>query len=345
MRGVPRRPCHLAGLALGVLLTVQEGDWRGVFGADADELFHAWHIARYVDEIAAAGKAVYPLPLYVNAALRHPFTPGEPGSYSSGGPTDNVIPVWKAAAPHVDLLAPDIYFRDHRTVTRVMELYARPDNPLYVSEIGNDQPFARYAFAALGHGAIGFAPFGMDYSDYSNYPLGAERVDDETLAQFAEVYALLRRMERAWPKLAFESRVWGVAEPDAPPDSMESNPAGSVQRVELGDWVADVSYGRPMFGNSPPGSNDPPAGGAVIAELGPGEYLVAALHARVTFLPARELAGRNMIIARVEEGHFADGRWVFERVWNGDQTDWGLNFSGQPHVLKVRLATYETGNR
>jgi beta-galactosidase GanA len=51
-----------------------------------------------------------------------------------------------------------------------------------------------------------------------------------------------------------------------------------------------------------------------------------------------------MIIARVEEGHFEGGRWVFERVWNGDQTDWGLNFSGNPHLLKVRLATYETGN-
>src|SRR5690606_41868040 len=69
------------------------------------------------------------------------------------------------------------------------------------------------------------------------------------------------------------------------------------------------------------------------------------LHARVTFLPARELGDRQMLLARVEEGRFEEGEWQFERVWNGDQTDWGLNFSGQPHLLKVRLATYETGNR
>ncbi len=323
------------------------GDWRSVFGRNADEFFHAWHIARYVDEVAAAGKAAYALPMYVNAALRNPFEPGEPGSYESGGPTDNMLAVWKGAAPHLDLLAPDIYFRDHRTVTRVMDLYARPDNALYVSEIGNAQPFARYVFATLGRGGIGFCPFGMDYSDYSNYPLGAERVDEQALAPFAQVYDLLRRMDRAWAGLAFDGRVWGVAEPDdedpALAEDGEGGTVGHTQSLDLGKWIAEVSYGRPMFGNAPPHGNDPPAGGALFAEVGPDEYIVAGLQARVTFRPAEALAGRHMMLARVEEGRFEDGRWIFQRVWNGDQVDWGLNFSGRPHVLKVRLATYETG--
>ena len=43
---------------------------------------------------------------------------------------------------------------------------------------------------------------------------------------------------------------------------------------------------------------------------------------------------------RVEEGHFEGGRWVFERMWNGDQTDWGLNFTSVPQVLRVTLGTY-----
>ena len=55
------------------------------------------------------GQGVYPLPLYVNAALRDPIKPGAPGNYESGGPTDNVIPIWKAEAPAIDVLAPDIY--------------------------------------------------------------------------------------------------------------------------------------------------------------------------------------------------------------------------------------------
>jgi hypothetical protein len=43
----------------------------------------------------------------------------------------------------------------------------------------------------------------------------------------------------------------------------------------------------------------------------------------------------------VEEGMFQeDGTWRFLRIWNGDQTDWGLNLTSAPQVLRVRLATY-----
>lgn len=309
------------------------GDWRSVFGPDADEYFHAWHIARYCGEIAQAGKDAYPLPVYANAALRNPFDPGKPGNYESGGPTDNVLFAWKAAAPAIDLLAPDIYFREHNTVTRVMDLYARADNPLYVAEIGNDRVFARYLFAALGRNAIGFTPFGMDYSDYSNYPLGGEHID-ELLPYFASFYERFAPASRAWARLLFEHRAFGAAEPDDPAD-------GHSQSLDLGRWTAEVSYGRPMFGNPPPPGNDPPSGGVLIVELGADEFLVTGHRARVEFHPADPAAGKAPILARVEEGHFESGRWVFERVWNGDQTDWGLNFSAEPHLLRVRLASYE----
>ena len=42
----------------------------------------------------------------------------------------------------------------------------------------------------------------------------------------------------------------------------------------------------------------------------------------------------------VDEGTYVDGKWVFRRRWNGDQTDYGLNFSGIPQLLRVKLATY-----
>jgi hypothetical protein len=47
------------------------GSWEQAFGADADEAFGAYGIARYIDQVAAAGKAVYPLPMYVNTWLRY----------------------------------------------------------------------------------------------------------------------------------------------------------------------------------------------------------------------------------------------------------------------------------
>ncbi len=139
-------------------------NWQDVFGPEAEVCFHAWAVARYVNQVAAAGKAVYPLPLYANAALRDPIKPGAPGTYESGGPTDNVIPIWKVAAPALDIVAPDIYMSDSAQYLKVLELYHRPDNALFIPETIGSAGVARFFFSALGLQAIGFAPFGLDYT-------------------------------------------------------------------------------------------------------------------------------------------------------------------------------------
>ncbi|WP_343237099.1 DUF5597 domain-containing protein [Xanthomonas sp. XNM01] len=309
----------------------QPGSWAQVFGADADETFHAWHIAHYIDQVAAAGKAEYPLPMYVNAALRGPFNPGQPGQYASGGPTDNMLDVYKAAAPHIDLLAPDIYMPEYRTYTTVLERYARPDNALFVAETGNAPEYARYLFAALGHDGIGWVPFGMDYTPYGNYPLGVKRTTAETIAPFALGFALVNQGMREFAKAASEGKLHGTAE----------QPGQGTQLLKINDrWNATITYGVPQFWfqGQPPG-NAEPIGGALIAELGPDEFLVTAHHARVTLHPAHEGVGR-MIYDRVEEGRYVDGQWEFQRNWNGDQTDYGLNFSDAIQLLRVTLATY-----
>jgi beta-galactosidase GanA len=313
---------------------VRAGSWREVFGTKAEEYFHAWAIASYVDAIASAGKAVKPLPMYVNAALSDPLKTVDPKHYASGGPNHTALDMWKAAAPDIDVLAPDIYIHDDKAVTKLLDLYGRPDNPLFVPEIGNSQDFARYFFSVLGHHGIGFSPFGMDDTDYFNFPLGAAQLDDATVETFAAHYRLFRPMARAWAELAFKGKTWGASEP--------TDPAAEHRQVlDLGRWKATVGFGQPQFGFDPPKGNAAPTGGAVIAELGPDEYLVTGYQARVTFDLAAARPGEHMIIDRIEEGHFdADGRWVFERLWNGDQTDYGLNFATRPHVLKVKLATY-----
>ena len=95
--------------AMGVKPATPPQNWQEAFGPEAEVNFHAWSVAKYVGQVAAAGKAAYPLPLYANAALRDPLKPGAPGTYESGGPTDNVLPIWKVAAPALDVLAPDNY--------------------------------------------------------------------------------------------------------------------------------------------------------------------------------------------------------------------------------------------
>jgi beta-galactosidase GanA len=305
------------------------GTWKEVFDKNADEFFHAWYIGRFVDQVAAAGKAEYALPMYVNAALRDPFKYQDPFTYSSGGPTWNVLDVWKAAAPSIDVLAPDIYMREYASYTKTLEQYARPDNALFVPEMGNNPEYARYLFEVVGRGGIGFSPFGIDYTGYVNFPLGAPKIDPSTIEPFSLTYELFAPMAREIAALNLAGKVWGAAEP---PDTHE-------QHLNLGKWQAVLSYGRAQFGMDPPKGNPTPSGGALIAEVAPNEYLVTGYHVRVNFDHAGS-SSKPFIMARVEEGHYENGKWIFDRLWNGDQTDYGLNFTSIPQVLKVKLAEY-----
>ncbi len=307
------------------------GTWAQVFGADANEYFQAWSIARYVNFVAAAGKAVNPLPLYVNAALPDPFHALYPGGYDSGGPMPMNIRIWKAAAPSIDLLAPDIYMPDYRRYTKELDLYDRPDNAMFVPETGNKGLYARYFFAALGHGAIGFSPFGMDATGYVNYPLGARKIDAKTVAPFGLNYRIFEPMDRVIAKLNFEGKVQAVSE----------DPAVHTQTLHFGKWDVVVEYGMPQFGNGmKPKGNQPPDGGAMVAQLGPNEFLVTAVHARVDFKVADAASGLQRQFVEVQQGQYAGSQWHFKRIWNGDQTDYGLNFTSGVQVLKVTLATY-----
>lgn len=90
------------------------GTWEEVFGTSkaADEIFMSWAFGQYVAKVAAAGAAQYPLPMYANAWLGPQPESPEPGDYPSGGPVARMMDVWKAAAPNLALLAPDIYIDD-----------------------------------------------------------------------------------------------------------------------------------------------------------------------------------------------------------------------------------------
>jgi beta-galactosidase GanA len=310
------------------------GTWTQLYGRDAELFFHSWYVASYIGEIAAAGKAVKPLPMYANAALTsNPFVWQDPDTFASGGPSHPVIDVYKAAAPQLDVVGPDIYNPDFDQYLRFLDLYKRPDNPLFVPETGNARAYARYFFPTIGRGAIGWAPFGMDATGYANFPLGAKAVDAETVEAFARNYRLFRPLERVWARLAYEGEVWGAAEPTDPA-------AKYTQALDLGAHKATITFGRPQFGFEAPKGNGEPSGGVAIARLGPSEYLVTGYHARVDFALTNP-GKRHLMLERVEEGHYANGQWVFDRLWNGDQTDYGLNFTAEPQLLRVKLATWQ----
>lgn len=320
-------------------------NWSDVFGKDADEFFHVWHVAQFIGQVAAAGKAVYPLPLYVNASIRDPIEPGWPPKYEVGGPNDNVFELWKAAAPAVDILAPDIYIRDTERYLKVLDLYSRPDNPLFVPETIGRGAFSRFFYAALGRGAIGFAPFGMDDTRRFASPTGNQSRLDAVFGPTARNYQVFNPMSREIARLNFEGKlqtaVEGEAEPH--PERLETAPSsqgasGPPTRVLRFDgWDAAISFGR--FGRRGTPQAGEPNGRVLVAQLDANKFLVTGLFTRVVFYPTGAKAGRPWQYLAVEEGQYEDGEYNRRRILNGDQTDWGLFFGNAPTVLHVSLHT------
>jgi beta-galactosidase GanA len=311
-------------------MKVKAGTWTEAFGAEAENTFQAWSIGRYVEQVAKAGKAEYGIPLYLNHSLSDPLATPREGRLAWPAMTNHVLDIWKSTAPSLDLIAPEIYMRPYAQYEKVLDAYARRDNALFVPESGNAAEYARYFFAALGHGAIGWSTFGLDLTAYSNYPLGAEVVDEKLIDLFALNFELVGPMQREIARLNFEGKVQGVAE----------DPAVHQQTLAFGPWTATVAYGFRQFDRRPaaPGNADP-VGRVLVAQLGPDEFLVTGVSARVDFRPT-DAAGKHRAFVRVEEGTYVDGKWKFLRIWNGDQTDYGLNFTSKPQVLRVTVMTY-----
>jgi beta-galactosidase GanA len=307
------------------------GDWTAVFGRDADEFFQAWSVARFIGQVAAAGKAEYPLPLYCNAALRDPLTQPAASSYESGGPTDNVLDIWKAAAPAVDVLAPDIYMDNSAHYLKVLELYSRPDNALFVPETIGSPTGTRYCYAALARGAIGWSPFGIDSPPRSATAAGTLPAGDAAVNPLAINCRVLGPMMREVAQWSFEGRLHAAVE-----EKDEHQ-----QTLALGRWQADITFGPPTwgYGRNPKG-NAEPVGRVLVAQLGENEFLVTGYLCRVDFKIADAASGAQRDFLRVEEGGYEGGVFRPVRIWNGDETDWGLNFGSAPQVLRVQLGTY-----
>jgi hypothetical protein len=309
----------------------QPGTWSEVFRGDADELFQLYHQARYVNEIAAAGNAEFDIPLYMNVWLSYP--PAEaperripiPGiQYPSGGAVQRWVGLWRTLAPSIQAIAPDIYGDDAGFVHDVLTAYHRPDNPLLVPEIAKTDQFAKYDFSALGEGAVGIAPFGVD-------PRGWNILGNSAATGHARNFALLAPMVRELAKLNYDGKL---------KTSIEQS-GQAQQELDFGEWQAMVSYGYPQpDGRRPPGNSDA-HGVALVAQLGPDEFLVTGIDASVSFhLPGR-LPGNRMQILSAEEGSYQNGVWKPVRLWNGDETDRGLQFHvDDPVVIRIRLGKF-----
>jgi len=303
--------------------------WAEAYGADADERFAAYSTARYINQVAEAGKREYPLPMYCNVWVTYPVHalenrdhPSAGQEYPSGGPQQANIDIWKAAAPSIDLLGPDFYSNDRALFQDVVKAYARPDNALFIPETHLAKDFGPNLFYAVGHGAIGFSPFGIDYT---NWTISDSKIPDYLAANFA----LLGPIEGELARLNFEGKLQTDVEETGHP----------VARVHFPGVDAVVAYGFPQRdGEVPPGTADA-SGRVLVAQLGPLEFLVTGFDASVTFSSTTN-QNEQIEILRAEEGKYVNGNWQVTRIWNGDQTDRGLQFRAENrNYIRIRLHT------
>jgi hypothetical protein len=158
------------------------GTWEQVFGKGphTDELFMAYHYAKYLNKVATAGKQEYPLPLYTNVWQNSagddsdngfPVVAGGggyPGDYPSGGGTSTVLDVWQKFAPSLDFISPDIYLNDYTSTCRK---YRHRNQPLFIPEQRRDEYGVRRIWTAYGSfQAIGVSPFGIDTLEPATNP-------------------------------------------------------------------------------------------------------------------------------------------------------------------------------
>ncbi len=295
------------------------GTWPEVFGSLAPEAFSAWSVARYVDGVAAAGKGAYPLPMYCNNWLVGPGVV-RAGQYPSGGPTIHVLDVWKAAAPHIDLLAPDIYMPEWLETAAA---FHRPDNPLFVPETAFAPSFAAYAYADLAEfNGIGFSPFGID----DGVEAGKLTPQGNSLAQ---VYKVLEPLLPTIEKYQYTGKLFSIVQGIDNQSSLFLTPA----------LAAVANFTPRYFFRPPPATQQPgylrPRGGGIVIELGPDDYIVAGSGFRLNFW---ELEGplRSPQYLSIDAGTFHGTQWIERRRLNGDEQH--VDLFRFPGILRVRLA-------
>ncbi|KAI7493128.1 glycoside hydrolase [Hortaea werneckii] len=283
--------------------------WQDLGGDPAlvDELFMAYHYARYVNHVSNAGKQAYPLPMYTNAwqkygdedrDLNAPLVAAggnEPGVYPSGGGVPNVLDIWQRFAPSLDFIAPDIYLNDY---PKTCAKYRHRNQPLLIPEQRRDEYGALRVWTAFGsYHCLGTAPFGVDTVLPEDSPFTAH-------------YALLAKASKyVLAAQARQNASVGFFFDELFPDGKD--PSGPL-RTSFGDW--DLLIERAfVFGTPGPGF------GMVIHLQPEDAFLLIGKGYQVSFQSRDERAHFSGIL-RFEEKDVEGDELRTVRLLNGDET-------------------------
>lgn len=308
-----------------------KGSWKQAFDIHAEENFMAYHFAKAIEAVAAAGQTEYPLPCYANAWLRQ--YPWYPGSYPSGGPVKNVHKIWKLVTPSLFTLAPDIYVP---YVADVMEEYSYEGNPLVIPEVRKDAVTASYCLYAFGkHNAICYSPFGIE-----ELALPPEAIDKPPMELMIALNIDPSAFEIAGSK-DYLSRTYELIENMKPlylkyrgTEHLKSYLKKSD--TDYGAYFHFSKYDLAVKYN--PKATCKPLAAGMVYELSENSFLVVGMMSSLTFRPK---AGENLKVhyLRFEEGDIVNGEWKPGRILNGDE-QMSLRFGPMPSCYMVELFKY-----
>ncbi len=301
-----------------------EGNWEDIFGKglETDEIFMAWNYAKYANFVAEAGKKEYSLPMYVNAALIRPGA--KPGQYPSGGPLPHLMDIWKAAAPAINFLAPDIYFPTFVEWVSKFDVHVgKPGqmyNQFFIPEAGNDQSLVNAFYAIAQHNVMGYSPFSI------------ESLPDPSDNEVSKGYKVLRELTPLILANQGRGTMRGVI--------LDS--ASQVEKIKLGDFIF-VCHHEYSWSYAPKIEGKNPRYGGMIIMVSPNEYYIAGRGIVVTFESA---TGEGILagIGRLDEGKFVNGKWIPGLRMNGDQSNQGrqMDLPGDTYsIQKVVLYKYK----
>ena len=307
-------------------------DWHTKFSFLTEEIFNAWNYATYVEEVTKAGKQEYALPTYVNAWMKQP-SQTDPGIYPSGGPEAHLLDIWRAGAPSIDFIAPDIYAID--IYDTICQDYLLSGNPLFIPETTKDINSASRAFYILGrYGTLCYAPFGIDgggLTDEVNYnPI-----------YFREVYRCLNYLMPELKERIGTDKCAGLF----------VNGNNFSAPVEMGSYKISMmkfsSQGSAaLFGSEVDDSHLPKidTGGVLIIQVAENEFLVAGGLGGVTVMFSKGSKSKAKAVGYVSVDEIAfdkDGQ-VYEHRLNGDEVAYGGPTipSGTVKMFRVKVFEY-----
>jgi hypothetical protein len=312
------------------------GKWEEVFGKSivdrknwkalsnlTEELFTVYHYATYVGQVAAAGKEEYPIPMYVNAWVKQPaMGGGYPGKYPNGGPVPHTLDIWRAAAPSIDFIAPDIYL-SLKDAMYTIEQYHRPGNPVFIPEFRHSAEAASVAFWAYGqHNAVSFSPFGIDDLKPEEDPI-------------TKTYAALSQVE----DLILEHQGKGTMA------GIFVDSVFRVQDINLGDYHIKAQFGGYPYVDpavSTVKTKKASSAGGLVFSIAPDEFIVVGKDFMLSFDPVKPDKKKPHIdVEYMDEGIFVNGKWLTLRRLNGDEGtgggDYGFGSGNPPESGTIRF--------